>query len=134
MMNQEERTEYLKLRREKALRAYLQSDRDIISVDDCVALLTDQVHTEPDGSLNPASIKAALLQLRRAGPYLFRSSRADYAMDMQGVPAPAPKSDLELARELFGKHSSAVRAQNLAGSNKKEYLRLRILAMENNII
>jgi hypothetical protein len=133
-MNDNQLEELQTLKRERALRLFLEGNRDLLAPADAATLLAGEVSSGQDGNIDIASAQTALARLRQRSPFLFRSGRADHGMDTQGVPPPRPLTDVEKAAQIFGKNASAKKANALAMSNKAEYQRLRQVARDNEIL
>jgi hypothetical protein len=129
-----EASELQKLRKEKALQQVLSADRDVINAGDVAVLISSAVKTDATGAqIDTQSLQRALANVRLSRPYLFRSARPDHGV-AQGVPPPPPKTDVELAKAIFGKNSDGMAANRLAMSYKAEYQRLKEVARANNLL
>jgi hypothetical protein len=132
MQENNELLELQQLRRERAIEQFIEADRDIISPRDAAVLIGREIQSGPSRDIDITSAQAALQRLKESRPYFCRSARQDHGT-MQGVPPAPPKSDKQLAAELFGPESSGAAANRLALANRDEYHRLKQIAIDRGI-
>ena len=97
-------------------------------------MVSSSITASAGGQVDPVEVRTAVNQLKQSSPYLFRSSRQDRGIGLEGVPQAPPMTDEQKARMLFGKGSDARKGMALIKSDRAEYARLKVVARQLEII
>src|SRR5690242_17790422 len=115
-------------RKRRMVRDAVAQDPELLHKQDAAELISRSVSFE-NGILK--GLEPALSLFKLTHPTWTRNGNSKCA---ERVPTPGAVSDLERARRIFGKGSEADLANRLAMTNKGEYLKLRQVAIENNLL